>query len=156
MKKKPARNFLPWLILGPTLVLVGVLLASSRDRFFSKPVIVAPTPTPETSQLVEHISLPSPVRTSRVSVEQALNQRRAKLKFFDKAINQKQLSQLLWSLQGVTADWGERTAPSLKSTYPLEVYFVANNIDGLEQGVYRYVQSTNLFLLVKALLVKIS
>lgn len=139
MKKKPARDFSKWITLAPVLILVGFVLASGRNKLFPKTSTPTPTPTPQTSQLLDQISLPSPVKTSRISLEQALNQRRAKLKFFDKSINQKQLSQLLWSMQGVTADWGERTAPSAKSTYPLEIYVVAIKVDDLEPGIYRYI-----------------
>jgi SagB-type dehydrogenase family enzyme len=45
---------------------------------------------------------------------------------------------MLWSGQGVTADWGGRTSPSAKSTYPLSIYVVVNKVDGLDQGLYQY------------------
>jgi SagB-type dehydrogenase family enzyme len=48
-------------------------------------------------------------------------------------------SQLLWAAQGITdARKGGRTAPSAGALYPLELYLVAGNIDGLPKGLYRY------------------
>jgi SagB-type dehydrogenase family enzyme len=46
---------------------------------------------------------------------------------------------MLWSAQGVTSDWGGRTAPSAKSTYPLSEYLIANKVEGLDPGQYQYV-----------------
>jgi SagB-type dehydrogenase family enzyme len=43
-----------------------------------------------------------------------------------------QISQLLWSLQGVTSPSGFRTAPSAGALYPLEIYAV------VPEGCYRY------------------
>jgi SagB-type dehydrogenase family enzyme len=48
------------------------------------------------------------------------------------------ISQLLWAAQGITSDWGGRTAPSAGALYPLEVYLVVGDVDGLETGVYKY------------------
>ena len=46
---------------------------------------------------------------------------------------------MLWAGQGVTADWGGRTAPSAKSAYPLTLFVVASNVGDLNPGLYRYV-----------------
>ncbi len=84
------------------------------------------------------ISLPAPSKTGRISLEQTLNSRRSRRSFFDRAISLKQLSQILWAAQGVTADWGGRTAPSAKDAYPLSLYIIAIKVDGLQPGVYQY------------------
>jgi SagB-type dehydrogenase family enzyme len=54
------------------------------------------------------------------------------------ALTIENVSQLLWSAQGVTRPEGWRTAPSAGATYPLELYLVAGNVSGLAQGLYRY------------------
>lgn len=51
-----------------------------------------------------------------------------------------QLSQLLWSAQGLTERrYGLGSAPSAGALYPVEVYVAAEHVDGLAMGVYRYV-----------------
>jgi SagB-type dehydrogenase family enzyme len=49
-----------------------------------------------------------------------------------------QVSQLLWAAQGVTGAFNERTAPSAGGTFPLEMYVVAGEVDGLAPAVYKY------------------
>lgn len=91
----------------------------------------------------EPIPLPAPSTKSLTSVEAAMQSRRSRRSFTEQPLTLQQLSQILWSLQGQTADWGGRTVPSAKSAYPLEITLVAKNVDGLEPGVYHYVSPDN-------------
>jgi len=84
------------------------------------------------------IALPEPVNDSDTSVEEALRERRSVRDYRREALTLKQVGQLLWSAQGVTAGDGRRTAPSAGALYPLEVYAVIGNVDGIAPGVYRY------------------
>lgn len=84
------------------------------------------------------IKLPAPSVSGRVSVEEALAKRRSVRSYADLPISLADLSQLLWSAQGVTARHSFRTAPSAGALYPLEVYVAAGNVEGLDPGVYRY------------------
>ena len=84
------------------------------------------------------IALPEPVNDSDTSVEKALRERRSVRDYRREALTLKQVGQLLWSAQGVTAGDGRRTAPSAGALYPLEVYAVIGNVDGIAPGVYRY------------------
>jgi SagB-type dehydrogenase family enzyme len=86
----------------------------------------------------ETVSLPEPIRSGPVSVEQALELRRSVRAFSDSSLSLAEAGQLLWAAQGVTRERGRRTAPSAGATYPLEVYLVAGNVEELEPGIYRY------------------
>lgn len=65
--------------------------------------------------------LPPPVE-STVPVEAAFRRRRSVRTFADDALSRAEVGQLLWAAQGVTADWGGRTAPSAGALYPIELY----------------------------------
>lgn len=84
------------------------------------------------------MKLPEPNYQGTMSVEQALKQRRSVRNFKDSALTLKEVSQLLWAGQGQTVNWGGRTVPSAGATYPLELYLVVGNVEGLERGVYHY------------------
>lgn len=134
----PAKN--KNLILGLlALVLVGGVWYFSQN-LPTKKTAITPTPTPASTRQYEKspLNLPAPTKSSRYSLEQALQERRSQRAFTEKALTLKQLGQMLWAAQGVTASWGGRTAPSAKDSYPLEIYVVVNNVDGLDKGVYHY------------------
>ncbi len=82
--------------------------------------------------------LAKPTLKGEVSIEEALARRRSVRKFSDKSLKVKEIAQLLWAAQGITSDKGKRTAPSAGALYPLSIYLVAGDVDGLSPGVYRY------------------
>ncbi|MGE3921044.1 MAG: SagB/ThcOx family dehydrogenase [Gammaproteobacteria bacterium] len=84
------------------------------------------------------IELPAPAHDSQTSVEKALTYRRSIRTYKEGALTLQQLSQLLWSAQGITSNTGERTAPSEGALYPLEIYVVTGNVEGLKAGLYHY------------------
>ena len=93
------------------------------------------------------IKLPEPSFNSDYSVEEALLNRRSIREFSDEALSLKEVSQILWAAYGITEArshptflrGGLRTAPSAGALFPLDIYLVAGNIDGLEAGVYKYI-----------------
>ena len=85
------------------------------------------------------VSLPAPAKQGAVSVETALATRRSVREFSKQALTLGEVGQLLWAAQGVTGPDGKRTAPSARHLYPLEIAVVAQNVDGLARGAYRYV-----------------
>jgi SagB-type dehydrogenase family enzyme len=86
----------------------------------------------------EKIKLPEPKYSGVMSVEEALMMRRSVRVFKEGPVMLAELSQLLWAAQGMTDPKGLRTAPSAGALYPLELYVVAGNVDGLSAGVYKY------------------
>jgi len=56
----------------------------------------------------------------------------------DEALRLAEVSQILWAAQGITNPRGLRTAPSTGALYPLEVYVVIGNVEGVTKGVYKY------------------
>jgi SagB-type dehydrogenase family enzyme len=76
------------------------------------------------------IFLPQPQLKGKISVEQAISQRRSKRNFSTEGLTLEQISQLLWSAQGITGEQGKfRTAPSAGAVYPIQIYLL--NKDGL-------------------------
>ena len=84
------------------------------------------------------IVLPEPRYSSDVSVEEALLERRSVRSYAQRALSLEEVSQLLWAAQGMTDPRGFRAAPSAGATYPLEVYVVVGDVEGVAQGIYRY------------------
>lgn len=82
--------------------------------------------------------LPKPRYSSDIAVERALRKRRSVREFRNRALTLGEVSQLLWSAQGVTGPGGLRTAPSAGGLGPLEIDLVAGNVKHLAAGVYRY------------------
>lgn len=77
------------------------------------------------------VKLPAPRKRGEVSLEETLEKRRSHRSYASRALSWEQISQLLWSAQGVVLR-GFRTAPSAGATYPLELYLVS------DKGVYHY------------------
>lgn len=94
------------------------------------------------------IDLPQPKQDSEASLEKTLLLRRSVRSYKDDPLNLEEVSQLLWAAQGVSDSRGFRTAPSAGALYPLEVYLVVGNVQGLAQGVYRYVPNKHELLKV--------
>jgi SagB-type dehydrogenase family enzyme len=86
----------------------------------------------------ESFKLPQPKLSSKTSVEEALSKRRSVRDYGEDSLSIEEISQLLWSAQGITVKWGGRTAPSAGALYPLEIYVIVGKIKGLTPGLYHY------------------
>ncbi len=70
-----------------------------------------------------------------------LQKRRSRRNYTGGPISIDELSLLLWSAQGVTAQAGPyylRTAPSAGALYPIETYVVIERVSGIEPGIYHF------------------
>jgi SagB-type dehydrogenase family enzyme len=90
------------------------------------------------------IELPPPGFEGKMTLEAALNERRSVRSYRKGPLPLAAVSQLLWAAQGVTDDDGNRTTPSSGGTFPLALYLVAGDVDGLPAGLYRYEPSTHM------------
>lgn len=88
--------------------------------------------------------LPEPEMDGDVSVEEALLLRRSSRAFIgSEPLSLNEVSQVLWSAQGITAYNWLRTAPSAGALYPMQIYLVAERVDSLSPGIYRYLPDSN-------------
>ena len=112
------------------LFVAGLGLSCSAD---------IPSPAPESSNSEPlTLGLPKPRFDVDMALEQALIRRRSVREYAAGPLKLEDVSQLLWAAQGLTAEWGGRTAPSAGGLYPLEVLLVAGEVENLSPGVYRY------------------
>ncbi|MDH5365244.1 MAG: SagB/ThcOx family dehydrogenase [Dehalococcoidia bacterium] len=95
------------------------------------------------------IKLPAPRSKGNVSLEETILRRRAVRRYRREPLDLSQLSQILWSAQGITGTREFRAAPSAGATYPLEIFvFVGKQgviaseakqaPEELQAGIYHY------------------
>ena len=87
------------------------------------------------------VELPPPAFPGPVDLRTVIARRRSVRAFAKKAVTLPQLSTMLWASAGIskrTPDFAFRSAPSAGALYPVETYIVANNVEGLEPGLYHY------------------
>jgi SagB-type dehydrogenase family enzyme len=107
------------------------------------------------------INLPPPRLRGNVSLEEAIARRRAVRRYSRDALDLSQLSQILWSAQGITGRGRFRAAPSAGATYPLEIFVVVGKQsvtmgeteqapEELQAGVYHYEAAGHSLVLHKA------
>jgi SagB-type dehydrogenase family enzyme len=95
------------------------------------------------------IRLPSPkkFRVPDISVRKAIENWEPVGFFSRSSLSLKELSYLLWCTQGfrkiVVETIQLRNVPSSGSRYPLETWFVANEVEGLETGLYRFLPGSH-------------
>ncbi len=82
----------------------------------------------------------------------AIRNRKSHRQFTPKPLTIEELSFLLWATQGVREMAGEgsvyRTVPSAGCRHAIETYLCVINVEGLEEGIYRYLPVKNQLLLV--------
>lgn len=127
-------------LTGISVALVVITVLVLLFAFFSQQESEESTKPNEMQEIGigERIQLPKPRYESETSVEEALVQRRSIRDYSGENLTLEELSQLLWAAQGITGPWGGRTAPSAGALYPLELYIVVGDVEGLDRGVYRY------------------
>jgi SagB-type dehydrogenase family enzyme len=87
------------------------------------------------------IQLPRTFPNKVIPFTDLLRRRKSVRTYSLQPLSMSDLSFLLWASTGVQRkqhDYEFRTAPSAGALYPIETYTVANNVEGLEKGVYHY------------------
>ncbi len=97
--------------------------------------------------MAEEIMLPKAKERGSTSIEETLHRRRSVRDYKRGALSLEQVSQLLWAASGRNRH--RRTAPSAGATYPLEIYLVVGNVEGLEPGIYQYGSSRHSLGMIK-------
>lgn len=85
---------------------------------------------------------PKEITIGNLPFREVVNRRISHRKFADDPLTLEELSFLLWCTQGVkkvTKNRIKRTTPSAGARHPFETYLIVNRVEGLEQGLYRYI-----------------
>ena len=123
------------------VMVIAIVVVTALALSLSLLILYKPAELVETMQkreVGERIKLPEPDHAGETSVEAALSKRRSIRAYSGDDVTLGEVSQVLWAAQGITAPWGGRTAPSAGALYPLELYLVVGDVDGMDNGVYRY------------------
>jgi len=134
--------------------LKNIPVTKESDQRKGLPVPDIEKPVPEGAELIDLVA-PSDFTVGKVSLIDAINNRVSHRKFTDEKLTLEELSFLLWSTQGVKelARGGlitMRTVPSGGGLHPFETYLIINRVEGLEQGLYRYIATQHKLLLITA------
>lgn len=90
------------------------------------------------------IDLPGPenIRIQEIDVRKVIERRTSVRNYSPEPLSLEELSYLLWCTQGVKEVVRNaatfRTVPSAGARHALETYILANNVSGLEKGLYRF------------------
>ncbi len=99
-------------------------------------------PCPDGSRSIDLVP-PEEFAAWNLSLVEAIKNRRSRRQFSREQLSLEELSFLLWATQGVRGVAKEgvytlRTVPSAGARHPFETYVIANRVDGLPSGLYRY------------------
>lgn len=108
-------------------ILLGLLILSSDIK----------RQTLNSNSEQKEILLPQPQRKGETSLEETLQKRRSIREYKNEPLSLKDTAQILWASQGIT-EGNHRTVPSAGALYPIEIYLVVKNVEGVAEGVYRY------------------
>ncbi|AKB86063.1 SagB/ThcOx family dehydrogenase [Methanococcoides methylutens] len=101
------------------------------------------------------IDLPDPaqINVNDISLREAIEKRSSIRKYSREPLSLEELSYLLWCTQGVKKVIHNaatfRTVPSAGARHALETYILANNVEGLEKGVYRFLPIEHKLLAIR-------
>ena len=84
-------------------------------------------------------------------LHQAIAERRSRRSYDVGGITLEHVSELLWATAGITDSRGRfRAGPSAGATFPIDTYLLAENVESLSPGIYRYIEETHEIELIKS------
>lgn len=98
------------------------------------------------------VALPEPRLEGGLPTARAIATRRSTRSYSGQPMSLDELSRFLFLTSGISADKfgnARRTAPSSGALYPIEVYPIVHNVDGVERGVYHYAYREHALELVR-------
>jgi SagB-type dehydrogenase family enzyme len=99
------------------------------------------------------IALQEPRLEGGLPAAAAIATRRSTRSYSGQPMSLDELSRFLFLTSGISSDRfgnARRTAPSSGALYPIEVYPIVHNVDGLERGVYHYAYREHALDLIRA------
>ncbi len=98
-------------------------------------------PFPQDAQRIP-LPKPSDIQAPEMSLREAVEQRRTIRNYTGQPLTLEELAYLLWISQGVkrisSRPSTARTVPSAGARHAFETYVLANRVEGLQPGLYRY------------------
>jgi SagB-type dehydrogenase family enzyme len=128
-----------WLIFVLPLVLIGIGVLNRLPKFQKENKLAMSTPQAPDKDI---FTLPQPEQKGKMSLEEVIFKRRSRREYTSESLTLAQVSQILWSGQGITDEkTGFRSSPSAGALYPLDIYLVVgrNGVRDLSEGAYRFV-----------------
>jgi SagB-type dehydrogenase family enzyme len=122
------------------------------DQKLGLPIPPLEKPYPKDATLVDLV-LPEEFTLGDIPVREAIRLRQSCRKYLPKPLTLEELSFLLWATQGVKSIIMDgyatrRTVPSGGSRHPFETYLAVMKVEGLTQGLYRYLAIEHKLLLL--------
>jgi SagB-type dehydrogenase family enzyme len=99
------------------------------------------------------VMLPEPRIDAGPATAATIAERRSTRSYSMDPMTIDELGRLLFLTTGISADtWGNarRTAPSSGALYPIELYAIVHNVEGIERGAYHYALREHALELVRA------
>ncbi len=150
--KREMLSFVVILLVGLVTLLFVLFINEKRKTIVYAPITEETVMTttsmkyemPAMKTITSYIDLPAASTQGQHTFDAVVSTRRSRRAYAETPVELADLSQILWSAQGITdPEHGYRTAPSARSAYPFTVYAVVRNVAGIDPGFYEYLPEKN-------------